>query len=104
MVCTMVGLLWAQFPGRDPGNEGADEGEARGRGVRRPRHGMARILRPDGSTADATSQIPHTSQARDLGEEVSRARRWAGGRVTQKKYRLPIKQLPDGTVAGNPRG
>jgi len=42
---------------------------------------MARMLKPDGSAAEA--------------------RRWAGGRVSQKKDKLPAKQRPDGMVAGN---
>jgi hypothetical protein len=41
---------------------------------------------------------------RDISEKKwAEARRWAGARVTGKKYKLLIKQRPDGTVAGSPK-
>jgi len=39
----------------------------------------------------------HTSNVRFQVE----AKRWAAGRVVGRKYELPTKQRPDGTVAGS---
>jgi hypothetical protein len=39
-----------------------------------------------------------TPQARNLREEMGQ---WAGGRTSRKKYKMPAKQKPDGTVAGS---
>jgi hypothetical protein len=38
---------------------------------------------------------------REISEKWAEARRWTGGRVTGKKYKLPTKQWPDGKVAGS---
>jgi hypothetical protein len=38
---------------------------------------------------------------REISEKWAEARRWAGDRVSQKKYKLPAKQKPDRTIAGS---
>jgi hypothetical protein len=39
---------------------------------------------------------------REISEKKwAEARRWAGERVSRKKYKLPANQKPDGTVAGS---
>jgi hypothetical protein len=49
-------------------------------------------------------QCPYLGLLHTLSEKWAEARRWAGGRVTGKKYKLPSKQRPDGTVAGSTKG
>jgi len=74
-------LFYTSLP-LTPGNEGADESaELAAEEPDAPRGGMARILRPDGSAADAALQIPRSSQARGLREEVggSLPRSWRPG-------------------------
>jgi len=36
-----------------------------------------------------------------LEKKWAEARQWAGGRTSKKKYRLPVSQRPNGTVAGS---
>jgi hypothetical protein len=41
-----------------------------------------------------------------LKREISKkkwaeARKWVGGRTSKKKYKMPRRQKPDGTVAGS---
>jgi len=67
-----------ECPGK---REGGRVGQACGGGAGRPRGGMARILGPDGSTRDATPQIPRAPQARDLrGSGRKRANGLEAGR------------------------
>jgi len=35
-----------------------------------------------------------------LKQEISE-KKWAGGRTSRKKYKMPMSQRPDGTVAGS---
>ena len=55
--------------------------------------------------AEAPAMPLHRSLAR-LKREISEkkwaeARQWAGGRASRKKYKMPSRQKPDGTVAGS---
>jgi len=39
---------------------------------------------------------------REISEKKwAEARQWTGGRTSRKKYRMPSRQKPDGTVAGS---
>jgi len=50
--------------------------------------------------------MPLPRSLANLKQEISEkkwveARRWAGGRTSKKKYRIPESQNPDGTVANS---
>jgi len=76
-------------------------GQACGRGARRPRGGMARLLRPGETRAMSLHRfLAHLK--REISEKKRvEARQWTGGRTSKEKYRMPSRKKPDGTVAGS---
>jgi len=86
--------------GRSKEREGRRVCQARVRGASRSRGGMARRLGPDGGVGDAAPHFAHLK--REISEKKwTEACYWAGGRASGKKYTLPSRQQPDGTVAGS---
>jgi len=54
--------------------------------------------------AKAPTQVSCTHLKREISEEKqTEAKCWAAGQVSGKKYALPTRQRPDGTVAGSSR-
>jgi len=72
----------------------AEEPDTRGGG------GMAELFGLDGGTPSAALTAPCKPQAGDFGEKKwVEARRWAGGRASRKKYKMPESRKPEGTIA-----
>jgi len=80
--------------------EGRRVGEGRSGRARRPRGGMAKLL---GQTGARPMPLPRSlaNLKREISEKRVEARRWAGGRASREKYKMPESHKPDGTVAGS---
>ena len=85
-----------------PGNENADEWaklvaeEPDGRGV----EWLGYSDRVGARAMPLPRSLSH--HKREISEKKwAEARQWAGGRTSRKKYRMPSRQKPDGTVAGS---
>jgi hypothetical protein len=84
---------------RGPGNDKADEWaklaaeEPDARGVEWLQGGGACPMPLPRSLAHFKQEISEKKWAE--------ARLWAGGRTSKKKYKMPAKQKPDGTIAGS---
>ena len=53
----------------------------------------------DGTEARPMPLIPRSLKREISQKKWAEARRWAGGRVSQKKHKPPAKQRPDGMVS-----
>jgi len=75
-------------------------GESRGGRARHPWGGVGWLNYSDRTEArpSAAPAIPCRPQAGDLGEKGVDARRWAGGRASRKKYKVPESHKPDSTT------
>jgi len=85
----VIEIRWCPAHKGVPGNEKADE------------WAKAAAEKPDGRGGERLPRsLAHIK--REISEKKwAEARQWAGGRVTRKKYKMPAKQKPDGTVAGS---
>ena len=70
-------------------------------GSQTPAGGMAELLGPDGGTPNAAPTTPANPEREISEKKWIEARRWAEGRASRKKYRMPESHKPDGTAAGS---
>jgi hypothetical protein len=99
---TIIEIRWCPAHKGVPGNGRPTSGPSSQRKNRTPA-GWSGYGSPIGrESGRCRSPDPLAHLNREISEKKwAEARRWVGGRVSGKKYNLPNKQRPDGTVAGS---